>query len=160
VCSLGQNNLPCFCLSPVNSYIKMIHRREQGGCRCKTDGTGLTVLLNSALKCVPRTMAIRGVISSDFHKENGRTSDCHYQEYIVNLRAGCHRPDLASSNPCYLRAGLGKPQYTESGLPRGYSCCGTPRYWSGECSNRVKSSTRHFTSTVPVFSVPDLFDVR
>jgi hypothetical protein len=29
---------------------------------------------------------------------------------ILNLRAECHRPDLAVSDPFYLRAGLGKPQ--------------------------------------------------
>jgi hypothetical protein len=37
-------------------------------------------------------------------------------------------------------------------LPRGYSCHGKPRYWSGVCHKRVKSSTRHFTSTVPLFA--------
>jgi hypothetical protein len=66
--------------------------------------------------------------------------------------------EVAAANPCYLRTELGNPQYTvlESGLSRGYSCYGKPRYLSAVCHNQVNSSTSYFT----MFAEPFLFDAR
>jgi hypothetical protein len=37
----------------------------------------------------------------------------------INFRADCHRPELAASNPCYMRAELGNPQYTWERFAKG-----------------------------------------
>jgi hypothetical protein len=48
----------------------------------------------------------------------------------------------------------------ESVLPRTYSCCSNPRHLIAELSKWPNSSTRHFTSTVPLFDTSYIFDAR
>jgi hypothetical protein len=68
----------------------------------------------------------------------------------INLRADCQGAIAFVANCCTL----------ESGLPRGYSYRGKPRYWSTGFLKRVKSITSHYTSTVPLFAAPYIFDAR
>jgi hypothetical protein len=62
---------------------------------------------------------------------------------ILNLRADCQGVISVVDNRSTF----------ESGLLRGYSCLGKPRYLSAECHKQLNSSTGtfHFTSAVPLF---------
>jgi hypothetical protein len=70
----------------------------------------------------------------------------------LNLRADCQGVIPVVANRGTL----------ESGLLKGYSCHGKPRYWSAVCHKRVNSSTSHFTSTptVPLLVAPYFFNSR
>jgi hypothetical protein len=58
--NLGLNNSPRIGFTLVKSRLKKIRRWEQGDSRCKTAGAGYHLFPNSALKCVPKTLANRG----------------------------------------------------------------------------------------------------
>jgi hypothetical protein len=104
---------------------------------------------------VPRTGKLLGwckMAGTGFHsvvanRAQMRTAYCHEEN---NPTPDCHRQESKF----------------ESGLPRGYSCCGKLRYWSAVCHKRVKSRTGYqpFTSipysTVPLFAAPYCFDAR
>jgi hypothetical protein len=113
---------------------------------------------NPALKCLPRTVAICGAISAEIATRKMDASRIATARR-VNLRADCcHRPDLAESNLLLPESGgLAIRSAFESGLPRRYSRWGIPRCWCAEFSKAVKSSSRHFTSTVPLFATPYFF---
>jgi hypothetical protein len=84
------------CISFI--LLKYAHQKFNIWRICKTVkllGLAFTFLLNSAFKCGPWQIA---VFIPDMRS--------------LNLRADCHRPELAASNPCYMRAGLGNPQCT------------------------------------------------
>jgi hypothetical protein len=114
-----------------------------------------SLLPNSALKCVPRNA-------------KGLRRSCGLWRSAENLRAEPF--DLWHSVVKFYQ-GVGIPQYIgkwwlafrsplESGLPRSYSCCGNPRHLTAELGKWPNSSTRHFTSTVPLFVTSQIFEAR
>jgi hypothetical protein len=66
----------------------------------------------------------------------------------MNFRADCHKLDLTSAS---WAQNLAIRSPLESGLPRSYSCCCNPQHFTAEHGKWPNSSTRHFTSTVPLF---------
>jgi hypothetical protein len=76
-----------------------------------------------------------------------------------NLRAYCHRPDLAASDPCYLWAQLDNSQRTWERFAKGTVLLWHPAvpYWSAELSKTAKSSSHYFISRVPLFDAPYIF---
>jgi hypothetical protein len=97
--SLGLNNPPRIGFTLVKSRIKTKRRREQGVCRCKMADTGFhSVVANHAQMCTADCGKLR-YLDHDCQEENIRTTDRHSQDSKF-----------------------------ESGLPRGYFCCGKPRY--------------------------------
>jgi hypothetical protein len=68
-----------------------------------------TLLLQTVLKCVPRTMAYRYIETADCHKQDNRTANCPKED---NRTADCHSQEFKF----------------ESRLSRGYSCWGKPWY--------------------------------
>jgi hypothetical protein len=146
--SLGLNNPPRIGLTPVKLRIEKKWCIKQGDCRCNMAGTGFHSVVANRAKMW--------------------TADHGIPWYIVD----CHE-----ENNHIPRVVTVKSTTFESRLPRGYSCCGKTRYiweriakvlfqlWQtavleSVCHNRVKSSTSHFTSTVPLFVVPYVFDAR
>jgi hypothetical protein len=74
VASLGLNNLP----RTVKAFLLKSRASKSEDSRCKMAGAGFySFLLNSALKCLPRTVSIRDAISADCHRDP--TADCHSQ---------------------------------------------------------------------------------
>jgi hypothetical protein len=97
--SLGLNNPPRIGFTLVKSRIKTKRRREQGACRCKMAGTGFhSDVASCAQMC---------------------TADCGKPRY---LDRGLPRRTYSYRGSPQLRSKV------ESGLPRGYFCCGKPQY--------------------------------
>jgi hypothetical protein len=129
--SLDLKNPPRKGFILVKSRMKKIRRCEQGYCRCKMPGTTgfYSVVANRAQMC-----------SAACQEENNLAADCHSLE--SKFESGLPR----GYSSC------GNPRYTWERLSRGYSCRGKLWYWSAVCHKRVKPTTSHFTSTVPLFA--------
>jgi hypothetical protein len=145
--SLGLNNPPRIGLTLVKSHVEnkwCIKQRETVA--VKWLAMNFTLLWQTALKCVPwHTVVLRLRIATMKIITLQIATD-----KSVNLIADYQRVIHVMANQGTL----------ESGLPRGYSSCGKPRYWSTVCRYRVKSNTSHLISTVFLFVVLYLFYVR
>jgi hypothetical protein len=92
-------------------------------------------------------------------------SACEYNYWgkktycTVNLHKACEE-SMPYANFFYLARSLAIRSSLESGLPRSYSGFGNPRHFTAELSNWPNSSTRHFTSTAPLFDTSYIFDAR
>jgi hypothetical protein len=129
--------------------MKKIQCSEQGDYRCKMAGAGFhSVVANRAQMCTADCWEENN-LTADCHKENVRTKECHKAN---NSTADCHSQESKFESGLPRGIGVAICGTLESGLPPGYSCHGKPRYWSAVCHKRVKSSTSHFTLTVPLFA--------
>jgi hypothetical protein len=145
VYSLDINNSPRIGLTPGKSRVKNIWRNKQGGSWCKMAGAGIQSFGKfRAQMCTAECKGLR--------------RSCGLWRFAENLRA---EPFLWHSAVKFYQ-GVGIPQYIgewwlafrsplESDLPRSYSCCGNLRHLTAELGKWPNSSTRHFTSTVPLF---------
>jgi hypothetical protein len=115
--SLGLNNPPRIGFTLLKSRIKTKRRREQGVCRCKMAGTGF----HSCGK--PRSNVYHGL------RQTAVFRPLIAKKKIFVLR-------IATAKILYLRADcqgvisvVANRGTFESGLSRGYSCLGKPRYF-------------------------------
>jgi hypothetical protein len=145
VYSLGQNNPPRICLTPRKSRVKMYNVSKRGTCRCKMAGAGIRSFAKFRGQ-MPR-IAKTGITS--WQTALKWTVDCHAP------RSGCQE---------YMRSGMWQSALKLRPLTvairasvilflaiRGLNAtiCGT--HLSAEHSKRLNSSSRHFTSRVPLF---------
>jgi hypothetical protein len=140
---LGLNNSPrTICLTPRKSCVTNLWRNKQGSFRCQMAEARFHSLDKtpcSNFYCGSwQSTVFRLQIATNKITVLWIVTDCS-----LNLRADCHRPDLAACIVCHLSTELGNPQCT---LPRGYSCCGKLQYLTAELSKWVNSSTHHFAS--------------
>jgi hypothetical protein len=151
VYSLDLNNSPRIGLTPGKLRAKNLWRNKQGALDVKWRELELSLLPSSALKCVPGNA--KGLRQS-------RGLWCSAE----NLRA---KPFHLWHSAVKFYQGVGIPQYTvlasggwHSAVCLSAECQGlktVARFvafrgnLSTECQQRLNSSTRHFTSTVPLF---------
>jgi hypothetical protein len=109
---------------------KIYDTTNRGTVDVKWQELDFTHLLSSTFKCVLRIVEIavfRPPIAT-----NRITILRVATDKSLNLRADHHRVDMATFIPRLSVRSLAIRSSLESGLPRGYSCCGKPQYLTAE----------------------------
>jgi hypothetical protein len=156
VYSLGLNNPPRICLTPRKSCVKNLWPNKQGNCQCKMAGAGIWSFAKFCGQ-IPR-IATTGLASwqtalkwtADYQVPR---SGCLGQVKHVAIRSHIHTS--VCGNPCDGYSILGNPHSKRRGLPQSVA-----HIWAQELGKRLNSSSRHFTSGVPLFEASYLFAAR
>jgi hypothetical protein len=146
VYSLDLNNSPRIGFTPGKSRVKNLWRNKKGGSRCKMAGAGI----QSFAKFRGQTLRIATTGITSWQTALKHTAECQPPLPIYcgmptpwyNLTAECHRSNgsaLKFSAECHKPRDRLKP----------LAFRGT--HLTAELGKWPNSSTRHFTSTVPLF---------
>jgi hypothetical protein len=150
VFNLGLNNQPrrYYILFSKSHAAKRYDASNRGTLDVKWQELEFSLLLSSALKCVLRIVTNKITLARIATVKS------------LNFRADCHMPYLTACIPATWARSLAIRSPIDNGLSRSYSCCANPRHLTAELSKWPNSSTRHFTSTVPLFDTSSIFDAR